>query len=118
MMVLLTTCFAPVSFGQSAGPLQEGIRQYQGDNYEEAVELLKKAREAAPQSTEAAFWLGMAYKQQNAFPEAVPHLTDAVALSPPIREAIVELIDVLYRVDKIQEEIGRASCRERVSERV
>ena len=103
MMVLLTTCFAPASFGQSAGPLQEGIRQYQADNYEEAVELLKKAREEAPQSTEAAFWLGMAYKQQNAFPEAVPHLTDAVTLSPPIREAIVELIDVLYRTDNTQE---------------
>ncbi len=103
VMVLIMACFAATVFGQSGGPLEAGIRQYQADNYEEAVELLKKAREKAPKSTEAAFWLGMAYKQQSAFPEAVPHLTDAVTLIPPIKEAIVELIDVLYRVDRVAE---------------
>lgn len=88
---------------QTDNPLHEGIRQYQADNYEEAVELFLKARQQDPASTTAAFWLGMAYKQQNNFQEAVVPLTDAVTMSPPLKEALVELVDILYRLDRFDE---------------
>jgi len=101
-LILSITCLAP-AFGQTSGSLREGIRQYQTDNYEEAVELFKKARGEAPQSTEAAFWLGMAYKAQSVYQDALPHLTDAVTMRPPVKEAVVELIDLLYRLDKLGE---------------
>jgi len=102
-LILAMTCLAPAAFGQTSGSLREGIRQYQADNYEEAVDLFKTARREAPGSSEAAFWLGMAYKMQNDFPSALPHLTDAVTLRPPVKEAVVELIDILYRLDKLGE---------------
>lgn len=103
VFLLFLTCFVPASLGQTPESLREGIRQYQADNYEEAVELFQTARKEAPQSTLAAFWLGMAYKVQSDYPNALPHLIDAVTLKPPIKEALVELIDVLYRLDKIEE---------------
>jgi TolA-binding protein len=100
LLILTPASFIPAAFGQTAAALQEGIKQYRSDNYEEAVELFIKAREQNPKSTEAAFWLGLAYKQQGSFQEAVPHLIDAVTLTPPIKEAIVELIDALQRTDQ------------------
>lgn len=103
LFFLILIFFVPSASGQTPPSLQEGIRQYQADNYEEAVELFKKARSEMPQFTLAAFWLGMAYKVQSDYPNALPHLTDAVTLKPPIKEALVELIDVLYRLDKIEE---------------
>jgi len=93
----------PPAISQTSGYLEDGISQYQADHYEEAVELFRKARTDAPRSTKAAFWLGLAYKIQGQFQEALPHLTDAVAFTPPIREAVVELIDVLYRLNRLEE---------------
>ena len=90
------------AFGGSPETIKEGIEQYQAQNFEEAVEFFQKAREEAPQSSEAAFWLGMTYKQQNNFQDALPQLRDAVTLTPHVREAAVELIDVLYRLDKLE----------------
>jgi tetratricopeptide (TPR) repeat protein len=103
LILVFFVFFAPVCFAQKTSYLQEGIRQYHADNYEEAVELLKKARSEAPGSTEAAFLLGMTYKLQSDYPNALPHLMDAITLTPPIREALVELIDVLYRLDRTEE---------------
>ena len=103
LVALTVAFFVPPVFAQPSGPLSEGIRQYQADNLEEAVELFKKAREANPDSSEAAFWLGLTYKQQNSFQEALQPLRDAVMIKPPIREALVELIDVLFRLEKLEE---------------
>lgn len=97
------TLFAPTVLAQAPDVLREGIKQYQADNYEEAVELFKKARGKAPGSSEAAFWLGMAYKMQNDFSSALPQLEAATTLAPPVKEAVVELIDILYRLDRLAE---------------
>jgi tetratricopeptide (TPR) repeat protein len=95
--------FLPYAFCQTSPGLQEGIRQYQAENYEEAIEVLTKTRKQDPASSVAAFFLGMAYKQANDIPAAEPHLKDAAELPPPVREAPVELIDVLYRQGKLDE---------------
>ncbi|MCX7635501.1 MAG: tetratricopeptide repeat protein, partial [Syntrophales bacterium] len=92
-----------VAHAQQAPALQEAIRQYQAENYEEAIDLLIKLRGQEPRSALTAFFLGMAYKQTNAFSQAEIHLTDAATLPPPVREAPVELIDVLYRQGKVAE---------------
>jgi tetratricopeptide (TPR) repeat protein len=104
ILTFLTAVFfvSPV-FGQSLENLQKGIAQYNTDNYEEAVELLIKARQEAPKSAEAAFWLGKAYRAQGSLPDAVAHLTDAATFTPPFKEAVIELSDVLYRLERIEE---------------
>ncbi len=89
--------FPPGASSESA-LLQKGIEQYKQENYEESVERLKKARQEEPRSSPAAFFLGMAYKQIQDFPKAAENLREAVSLTPRIKQALVELIDVLYRM--------------------
>jgi tetratricopeptide (TPR) repeat protein len=83
--------------------LKEGIEQYREENYEEAVEVLLKAREQNPNSSLAAFYLGLAYKQIIDYPNARVHFRDAVTLESRVNEAVVELIDVLYLMNELEE---------------
>ncbi len=102
ILLLLLVMFIPHAFGESPN-LREGIEQYKQENYEEAIELLKKARKKDSKSSVAAFFLGMAYKQVMDYPKASEHLRDAVILTPRIKEALVELIEVLYLSGKLDE---------------
>ncbi|OPY87025.1 MAG: Tetratricopeptide repeat protein [Smithella sp. PtaU1.Bin162] len=100
---LMSIIFNATVFSQTTNNpvINEGIKQYQAENYEEAIEILTAARKTDSTSAMAAFVLGMAYKQINDLPNAEKNLHDAVDLTPPIKEAYVELIDVLYKQDKI-----------------
>jgi len=101
---LLSIVFNSPVFCQTGNPLlEEGIKQYQGENYEEAIETLTQVRKDDPASSMAAFVLGMAYKQSSDLPNAESNLRDAVALTPKVKEAYVELIDVLYQQNKLAE---------------
>lgn len=79
-------------------PLLDGIEQYKQENYGEASRILEKARKEEPRSSTAAFFLGLSYKQLMDYEKALPHLRDAVTLEPKIKEALVELIEVLYHL--------------------
>ncbi len=83
--------------------LELGIGQYKHENYEEALRLLKKAREENPQNTLAAYYLGLTYKQLQNYEEAVPCLKDAVTYSPKIKGALMELIDCYYQLDELED---------------
>ncbi|MCX5804717.1 MAG: DUF2860 family protein [Proteobacteria bacterium] len=84
-------------------PLEQGIKDFKEENYEECLENLTQARKLDPTSTAAAFYLGLTYKIMENYKEAVPHLRDAVTFNPPVKEALVELIDSLYQIDNIEE---------------
>jgi len=100
---LLLALFVSAAFSQTSATLQEGIRQYQQENYEEAIAILTKVRDQEPASSQAAFFLGMAYKQTMDYPKAAVHLQDAVTMKPAVQEALVELIDTLYQLNKLEE---------------
>lgn len=94
----------PAAFSQTSNPLlEEGIKQYQEENFEEAIETLSKVRKDDPASAMAAFVLGMAYKKIKDLPGSEKNLREAVGLTPKIKETYVELIDVLYQLDKLDE---------------
>lgn len=95
--------FVSSSLSRDASLLEEGIKQYQQENYEEAAEILTEARRQDPQSSSAAFFLGLAYKQMILYPKALENFRDAVTLKPGIREALVEIIDVAFELGKIEE---------------
>lgn len=67
VFLLFMTCFTPAALSLNPGNLQEGIRQYNADNYEEALELFKRAREQSPlaQAHSPAQQLGLSNNQQN-----------------------------------------------------
>jgi tetratricopeptide (TPR) repeat protein len=91
------------ALSQSPPTLNDGIKQYQSENYEEAIDILTKVRKQDPKSSMAAFFLGMAYKQTNNMAAAEQNLKDATTYQPAIKEAAVELIDVLYQLGKLDE---------------
>jgi tetratricopeptide (TPR) repeat protein len=90
-------------FALAPSGLQAVIQKYRADDYEEALETFKKVREENPASSEAAFWLGLTYKQMNLTPEAIPHLEAASTMKPSVKEAVIELIDALYQTGRLGE---------------
>jgi tetratricopeptide (TPR) repeat protein len=83
--------------------LLKGIGLYKQENYEEAVEMLNQARKEEPKSSAAAFFLGLTYKQLMNYPQAAVHLEDAVTLTPKIKEALLEFVDVLIELGRLDE---------------
>jgi tetratricopeptide (TPR) repeat protein len=105
-LIFLLLVFFPVvphAWSQQPVTLEEGIGQYQQENYEEAIEIFSKVRVQEPSSSQAAFFLGMSYKQVLDYQKSAVHLRDAVTLTPPVKEALVDLIDTLYQIDRLDE---------------
>jgi tetratricopeptide (TPR) repeat protein len=93
----------PTALCQQPPTLQEGIDQYNENNYEKAIESLERARSEDPKSTVAAFFLGLAYKQTYDYEKALGHFRDAVTMTPRIKEAVIELVDVAMQLGDIEE---------------
>lgn len=104
VFLLSIVFFSVPASGQTKNPLlEEGIQQYQSENYEEAIGILEKARTQEPESSMAAFFLGMAYKQTMDFKKAAANLEASLTLKPPVREALVEYINILFQLDRLSE---------------
>ena len=95
--------FLPVRGSCDSPHLLKGIDLYKQENYEEAAEMLSQARNEDPKSSIAAFFLGLTYKQMMDYPKAAVHLEEAVTLTPKIKEALIDLIDVLIQLDRLDE---------------
>jgi tetratricopeptide (TPR) repeat protein len=98
--------FVLTSFVGSAGAQSQfemGMKEFRDENYEEALTYFLEARKAEPTSSTVAFYTGLTYKIMEQYKEAIPYLRDAVTFTPRIKEALVELIDVLYQTDNIKE---------------
>ena len=89
--------------GKVSEIIEKGIGQYKHENYDEAEITLKQARKENPKSTLAAYYLGLTYKQMQNYKKAVKNLRDAVTHSPKIKGALIELIDSLYQIGKLDE---------------
>jgi tetratricopeptide (TPR) repeat protein len=103
IVFFLLSCFLPRAFSTEKDFLEKGIAQYKEENYEEAIGILKKAREENPDSSTAAYYLGLAYKQTIDYPDAAVQLRDAANLQPRIKEAVFELIEILFRLNQLEE---------------
>ncbi|MBL7072071.1 MAG: tetratricopeptide repeat protein [Candidatus Omnitrophica bacterium] len=91
-------------YASAENPLiDEGIALYRQEDYDEALEVLKKAREQEGESTLAAYYLGLTYKQIEDYEGALPHLQDAVTYQPKIKGALLELIEVFYQLGRLEE---------------
>lgn len=95
-IVAMTLLASLACASAQAGTLEEGIAQYRAENFEEALALLQKTRAEAPQSSMAAFYLGMAKKQAGDLSGAIKDLTDAATLKPPVLDAYLELADACH----------------------
>ncbi|MBI5562830.1 MAG: tetratricopeptide repeat protein [Deltaproteobacteria bacterium] len=103
---MLVAALFPAALASSAEPIQlpdspnvkQGIANLKGENLEEAIEDFKRARLEAPDSSVAAYFLGIALKKTQNYEEARKNLSDAIRLTPAVKEAVVELADVYYQL--------------------
>lgn len=93
--------------------LNQGISNLKEENYEEAVENFKMARMEDPNSSVSAYFLGIAYKKIENKEEALANLKDAVALKPAVKEAVIELADVLYQLGNMSEALKEVAVAEK-----
>lgn len=93
--------------------LKQGISNLQQENFEEAVEDLKKAREKDPKSSTAAYFLGVAYKKTQNYKEAKDNLNDAIKLTPAVKEAVIELADTLYQLGETEDALKQLELAEK-----
>jgi tetratricopeptide (TPR) repeat protein len=91
------------TFAQNDDSFKKAQWFFQHENYEQALPLLKELRAAQPQSSEIACYLGMTYKRLQDFLAAKPHLEAAVTLQPRVKNAYLELIDLLYQCEELDE---------------
>jgi tetratricopeptide (TPR) repeat protein len=101
IIFLFIFLFPLESFCQHSAHIQKGINEYRDESYEEAIVTLTKARADEPGSSAAAFFLGMAYKQTMDYEKALINLLDAVNLTPRIKEALIEVVDVAMQLGKL-----------------
>lgn len=103
-MLLLTFLFQWQSALYAAEDLLEkGIEEYKAENYEEALDFLLTVRYQQPASSVAAFYLGLTFKQLKDYRQAEMHLRDALTLSQAVKDAYIELAEVLYTLDRTDE---------------
>lgn len=104
-LIFLATLFLGTNAGaQTAQTLfNQGLKEFNEENYEEALGYFLQARKLDPKSTSTAFFTGLTYKHMERYTEAVSHLKDAVTYTPRIKEALVELIDALYQSNDLKE---------------
>ncbi len=106
-LVMVISFFLAVTPSQApaadSSTLEKGILLYKQENFDEALPVLKKAKEEDPKSALAAYYLGITYKQLQNYKEAKIQLIDAVSLTPKIKEALMELVEVLYQLNELNE---------------
>jgi tetratricopeptide (TPR) repeat protein len=107
VIYLLLMMFIPMGFGESLNAaenfLDRGMAEFKAENYEEALEFLIKAREQQPESSMAAYYLGMTYNQTGEYRKATKHLRDAIRLTPSVQEAVPEWIQALIHLNELKE---------------
>ena len=105
---LLSSLFILPAFSADQNPvegkkLDKAIWLFKHENYEEALAPLQELRKEDPQSAMTAYYLGMTLKQLQRCSEARSHLEAAATLTPKIDNAVPELIDLLYKLDRLDE---------------
>ncbi len=102
--LLLVSCLLFSStFAQDEDKFKKAQWLFQHESYEQTLPLLEELRADSPQSSEVACYLGMTYKRLQDFLAAKPHLEAAVTLQPRVKNAFLELIDLLYQLEDLEE---------------
>ena len=105
LTLLFLMAFYATGFCQTKA-LEQGIKDFNNENYEEALGNFVEAREQEPESSTAAFYLGMTYRKLENYGEAKPHLEYVVKNNPQPKGTFAEpgilvLIEVLYMLNDL-----------------
>lgn len=112
--VLFLFFLIPPSSGSSAPAkiaqeLQPALDELRNENIEEAIEALRKIVKKNPQSPEAVYRLGLAYKEALDYSEAERSLRDALRLDPSLAEARYHLGEIMYEAGRFSDAVQELS---------
>jgi tetratricopeptide (TPR) repeat protein len=93
--IVMTCLFTGKSIAEDS-ILEQGVRDYRSENFEEALVALKTARKQEPASATAAFYLGLTLKQTGDYQGAAEQFREALRLTPPVLDASLELAETLF----------------------
>jgi len=93
----------PEVFSAVDEKVKEGIAEFRHENYEEALEIFSEVRKSDSSNSLAAYYAGLCHKRMENYVAAEKDLKVSLTMSPKIKGALIELIDVLYRLDEIEE---------------
>lgn len=79
-ILFLLLVFGSPSFSQSGTSLQQARKEYQGDNYAEAIKLLETAAAEEPQNAQVPYLTGRAYMDMNNYKKAASFLEKAISM--------------------------------------
>ncbi len=83
--------------------MKKGIYHFRQERYDEALAIFKESFEKDKTSSLAAYYTGLTLKRMESYIEAEQYLIESLGLTPRIKGALIELIDLLYRLDKTDE---------------
>lgn len=115
LVFILLALFGIKDIDAADNSFEEGVAEFKAENYEEALEFFEKARKQDPNSSVAAFYLGLVYKQMGDYREAVKNFREAINLIPSVKDAYTELIEMLYTLDELKEAKERIAKAEKES---
>ncbi|MFH1790446.1 MAG: tetratricopeptide repeat protein [Candidatus Omnitrophota bacterium] len=100
-----------VLFCAGAGAQEETVNEdvkkaiyiFRQENYDEALAAFKRLNQEYPQDSLVAYYLGLTYKRMEDYVSAKEYLEASLELTPKIKGALIELIDVLYRINELDE---------------
>ncbi|RKY40949.1 MAG: hypothetical protein DRP85_07555 [Candidatus Makaraimicrobium thalassicum] len=82
---------------------KKGVYLFRQENYEEALDTFGQVTKKYPGSSLAEYYLGLTYKRGEDYVAAKEHLEASLMMKPKIKGALMELIDLLYRIGEYDE---------------
>ncbi|MCK4852435.1 MAG: tetratricopeptide repeat protein, partial [Candidatus Omnitrophica bacterium] len=82
--------------------MEKGIYLFRQENYDEAAVVFEQAVQKQPRSSLAAYYLGLTYKRLENYVEARKYLEASLSMTPKIKGALIEEIDLLYRLNEFE----------------
>jgi tetratricopeptide (TPR) repeat protein len=83
--------------------MKKGIYQFRQESYDEALISFSKVSEKYPNSSLAVYYLGLTNKRLENYIVAKQYLERSLTMKPKIKGALMELIDLLYRLGDYEE---------------
>jgi len=83
--------------------IKNAVYKYRQENYDEALRDLKVLRAEYPDNSLIAYYEGLTYKSMENYTAAANDLRASLGMTPKLKGALLELIDVLYRLDRLDE---------------
>jgi tetratricopeptide (TPR) repeat protein len=80
--------------------LNRGIYHFRQESYEEALKVFTEVIKSDPASSLGTYYTGLTYKRMEDYVNARKYLERSLELTPKIKGALIELVDLLYRLQE------------------